>query len=68
VATRRARLDEFSNDLERPAGQPFEVLCEDHNGTYLLPFLCHWSEDGWHNIATGELVEAAVVGWRNPTD
>jgi hypothetical protein len=64
MATRQVRLDEFSNDLERPPGKSFEILCEDHNGTYLLPFLCQWREDGWHHAKTGRLVEATVVGWR----
>jgi hypothetical protein len=64
MATRQARLDEISNDPERPAGRTFELLCEDHNGTYLLPFFCHWREDGWHDAKTGRLIEAAVIGWR----
>jgi hypothetical protein len=41
-------------------------LCEDHNGTYLLPFLCQWRDDGWHDAKTGRLIEATVVGWRRP--
>ena len=66
MATRQARLDEFPNDPSRPAGKPFELLCEDHNGTYLLPFLCHWRDDGWENSKTGQRVVARVVGWRAP--
>jgi hypothetical protein len=66
VATRQARLDQFPNDATRAAGTAFELLCEDHNGTYLLPFLCDWREDGWHNTGTGQLVDATVVGWRTP--
>jgi len=66
VATRQARLDQFPNDPARAAGTAFELLCEDHNGTYLLPFLCDWREDGWHNTETGQLVDATVVGWRAP--
>jgi hypothetical protein len=64
MATRQARLDEFSNDPERSSGKSFEILCEDHNGTYLLPFLCQWRDDGWHDAKTGRLIEAIVVGWR----
>ena len=66
MATRQARLDEFPNDPSRPAGKPFELLCEDHNGTYLLPFLCRWQENGWRNSTTGQRVDATVVGWRVP--
>ena len=66
MATRQARLDEFPSASERPAGQLFEILCEDHNGTYLLPFLCYWQEQGWWNAKTKELIDATVVAWRNP--
>ena len=27
-----------------PADQPLEILCEDHVGTYVIPFLCQWTE------------------------
>jgi hypothetical protein len=43
---------------------PFEILCEDHNGTYLLPFLCHWTVGEWRNAATAEAIDARVIGWR----
>jgi hypothetical protein len=43
---------------------PFEILCEDHNGTYLLPFLCHWTAGEWRSSATGEAIDARVIGWR----
>jgi hypothetical protein len=66
MATRQARLDEFPSDAERPAGQLFEILCEDHNGTYALPFLCYWHEEGWWNAETKELIDAKVVAWRSP--
>jgi len=32
-------LDDFEPDSEPPAGEPMELLCEDHNGTYVIPFL-----------------------------
>src|SRR3979490_2902986 len=47
MATRQARLDAFPSDAERPDGQVFEILCEDHVGTYMLPFLCRWRDDDW---------------------
>lgn len=41
-----------------------ELLCLDHNGTYVLPFPCRRVGDGWRNSATGEQIEAQVAGWR----
>jgi hypothetical protein len=32
------RIDEFVSDGKPPAGELMELLCEDHNGTYALPF------------------------------
>jgi hypothetical protein len=43
-----------------------EVLCEDHSGTYQLPFACRWIDGQWRNDRTGGMVEATVVGWRLP--
>jgi hypothetical protein len=63
MATRRHRLSEFS-DGPPPADLPLQLLCEDHNGTYLLPYSCQWGETGWHNCASQEAIEAKVVGWR----
>ena len=64
MVTRQARLAEFPNPIDRESGGPFEILCEDHNGTYLLPFLCHWTVSEWRNAATGEAIDARVIGWR----
>ena len=49
------------------AGTLVELLCEDHVGTYLLPFLCRSTAEGFRNERTGEAVTAVVVGWRAPT-
>ena len=38
MATRQQRLDAFAHDGEPPAHEPLELLCEDHVGTYVLPF------------------------------
>jgi hypothetical protein len=38
MVTRQQRMDEFDSDGEPPAGELMELLCEDHNGTYVLPF------------------------------
>jgi hypothetical protein len=64
MATRQERLDAFPSEHERPAGQPFELLCEDHIGTYVLPFLCHWTDNAWRSIDANSPVDADVVGWR----
>ncbi len=64
MATRQQRLDAFVHDGEPPAHEPLELLCEDHVGTYVLPFLCRWADAGWHNVETGERIEATVLGWR----
>ena len=63
-ANRQQRLDEFGEGGEPPAGEPVELLCEDHVGTYTLPYLCHWSDGTWRNASTEEPVKTGVVGWR----
>ena len=64
MATRQQRLDAFENDGVPPGGEPFELLCEDHVGTYVIPFLCHWDDGAWRNLETGAAIDAAVIGWR----
>jgi hypothetical protein len=66
LATRAARIDEFITDAVPEAGMLVELLCEDHVGTYLLPFLCRTIPEGFRNEQTGELVTGSVVGWRDP--
>jgi hypothetical protein len=42
-----------------------KLLCEDHRGTYTIPFPCRcWSDGAWLNEGTGEPIEVEVVGWR----
>jgi len=64
MATRERRLAEFNGEGEPPADQPVQVLCEDHSGTYQLPFACRFVEGAWRNSESGGAVEATVVGWR----
>jgi hypothetical protein len=66
MATREKRLAQFDGSGDPPTDQPVEVLCEDHSGTYQLPFACRWIEGQWRNDKTGSAVEATVVGWRLP--
>ena len=66
MATREKRLAQFDG-LGAPApGIPVEVLCEDHSGTYQLPFACRFVDGRWHNDESGDAVEATVIGWRLP--
>jgi hypothetical protein len=37
MATRQERIGAFTHDGVPPADQPFELLCEDHVGTYVVP-------------------------------
>lgn len=66
MATRERRLSQFDGNGEPPPGQAVEVLCEDHSGTYQLPFPCLYVDGKWHNQESGGLLEATVVAWRFP--
>ena len=57
MAVRKARLTEFTTDIEPLAGVEVELLCEDHNGTYVLPFPCYRAEGEWHNKTTGDVLQ-----------
>jgi hypothetical protein len=63
MATREHRLGEFRQDAP-PTSTSIELLCEDHNGTYALPYPCRWTEGAWRNSATGDTIAVSVVGWR----
>lgn len=64
MATRQERIGAFTHEGSPPADQPLELLCEDHVGTYVIPFLCRWSSGIWHSVETESPIEATVVGWR----
>jgi hypothetical protein len=64
MATRERRLAEFDGQGDPEPDQQVQVLCEDHSGTYQLPFACYFTGGQWHNALTGGVVEARVVGWR----
>ncbi|CCE12035.1 conserved hypothetical protein [Bradyrhizobium sp. STM 3843] len=66
MATREKRLAQFDGSGEPPPGQAVEVLCEDHSGTYQLPFPCLYVDGKWHNQESGGMLEATVVAWRFP--
>jgi hypothetical protein len=66
MATRQRRIGDFTHDGVPPADQPFELLCEDHVGTYVVPFLCRWTSGAWQSVATSTPIEVTVLGWRAP--
>jgi hypothetical protein len=43
MATREHRINDF-NSGPAPEGKSVILLCEDHAGTYLLPYNCEWKE------------------------
>ncbi|MBX9758787.1 MAG: hypothetical protein K2Y29_08410 [Beijerinckiaceae bacterium] len=64
AAARQDRLDGFGEAGEPPPGVECDLLCEDHVGTYRLPFPCVWTSGAWASAQSGEAVEARVVRWR----
>jgi hypothetical protein len=64
MVTRQQRLDDFDSVGEPPAEELMELLCEDHNGTYVLPFPCRWIDGAWHSTRSDRQIEADVIGWR----
>lgn len=64
MATRAERLAEFTTDREPRLGSEVELLCEDHRGTYVLPFPCRRSACAWVNADTDEELQVEVIGWR----
>jgi hypothetical protein len=64
IAARQQRLAAFPGEGTPPADRACELLCEDHVGTYTLPYRCVWSNGTWRNVETGEPVKAGVVAWR----
>jgi hypothetical protein len=66
MATRQQRISAFIHEGDPPADRPLELLCEDHVGTYVIPFLCRLSSGVWQSVDTGSRIEATVIGWRVP--
>ncbi len=64
MVTRAERLSEFTTGQEPHLNFEVELLCQDHNGTYVLPFPCRRTEGAWLNTATGEDLEVEVIGGR----
>lgn len=64
MATRQQRLNAFLHEGDPPMDRPLELLCEDHVGTYVIPFPCRWMSEYWQSAETGERILATVLGWR----
>ena len=64
LATYASRLADFVVDRAPAIDQAVEVLCRDHVGTYVPPFVCAWTGEHWLNTSTGQALEAEVLGWR----
>ncbi len=64
MVQRAQRVSGFVTDRFPAENASVEVLCEDHVGTYLIPFACRHGAGGWMNAATAAPIAAAVVGWR----
>jgi hypothetical protein len=63
MVTRERRIAEFQTGLP-PTGERVELLCEDHCGTYALPFAVFWSGSAWVNAQTDADLTVAALGWR----
>jgi hypothetical protein len=65
MATRLNRIADF-NSGEPPADLSVELLCEDHCGTYVIPYACRWTDGAWFGVPSNRPIEATVLGWRVP--
>ena len=64
MATRSARIEQFTVDQDAPEGTLRPLLSEDHRGTYTIPFPCRYAEGEWLNTRTGDRIDAELLGWR----
>ena len=68
MATGDHRIAEF-NSGEPTEGEQVELLCEDHNGTYRLPFACKFAAGKWRATSSDAALsdhelEVPVLEWR----
>jgi len=64
MATRQDRIGAYIHERMPPEDHPLELLCEDHVGTYVIPFLCLWPNGAWQSLDNNNRIDATVVGWR----
>ena len=65
MATYDQRLTGYTTEGFPDPEHLVEVLCLDHVGTYILPFLCRHDDTGWSS-EEGRPLDTQVVGWRTP--
>jgi hypothetical protein len=63
MTTRQERLAEFSESIP-PEAKPVHLLCEDHCGTYIIPFACERRGGAWYRIGASKPIDTNVIGWR----
>lgn len=63
MVTREKRLADFSS-APPTESKSLKLLCEDHCGTYVLPYPCSWTGDAWINAKSNHQIVAKVLGWR----
>jgi hypothetical protein len=68
MVTRAERLADFIADADPPLGSVVEVLCEDHVGTYRLPWLCRSRPEGLHPGGLPPSIPNAVCSRRRSSD
>ena len=64
MGTKQQGISDFDSDREPQAGYWMELLCEAHNGTYVLPFPCFWVDGVWRSSRSDHSIDAKVIGWR----
>jgi hypothetical protein len=64
VTSRADRIGQFIVDGDTSEGTLAKLLCEDHVGTYMIPFPCRRTDGAWLNERTGQPIDADVLGWR----
>jgi hypothetical protein len=66
MVTRQERIDDFDHEGTPPVDKPLQILCDNHVGTYVVPFLCRWRDGALQSSTTSRRIEAVVIGWRAP--
>src|SRR4051794_35095420 len=57
MVTRHSRISQFTTDAHPPKEALVEVLCEDHRGTYVVPFACRYDDAGWRRSVLSDRLD-----------
>ncbi len=64
MATRRERLAEFAPDKDTQLGSKVELLCQDRDHSYVLPFTCHRTEgERRQHVDRAARTALQISGW-----